>query len=507
MVMTDAVIYARVSSKEQEREGYSIEAQLRVLREYAKSNDIEILHEFIEVETAKRTGRRIFKGMLDFLKETPGCTTVLVEKTDRLYRNLKDWITIDELGLSIHLVKEGRIIGPGAKSDDRFIHGINVLMAKRYVENLGEEAAKGMREKVLSGGWPHMAPFGYRNVQGLQSVEPEPSEAKAVRWLFSRFAAGDISVEGLRSEFHNAGFTYRSSSGKMGRSTLYKLLRNPFYMGQMLWKGSLYQGSYEPLVEENTWNRVQGLLDSNMKPKETKHDFAYRGVLTCGHCGCTITAEIKKGRYIYYHCTNGRGKCNNKWIRENDLDKVFQEALIAVQIDPELADWIADGIKDLHGAEIREREDEVERLKKKAKRLQAKIQSAYNDKLDGKIDEDFWREQHNRMIKDRDKALRRIQAFHNANRSFYEAAEEILNLASKVESLLNEFDAEQKRKLLNLVLSNCVLTSGIPHYSYKKPFDILAEGTDSTHWLGWMDSNHRYRLQRPVPYHLATPQR
>jgi DNA invertase Pin-like site-specific DNA recombinase len=482
--MTDAVIYARVSSKEQEREGYSIEAQLRLLREYSKNNGFEVLHEFVEVETAKRTGRPVFKEMLVFIEATEGCDTILVEKTDRLYRNLKDWITIDDLGLHVHLVKEGRIIGPSARSDDKFVHGINVLMAKRYIDNLGEEAAKGMREKVLNGGWPHLAPFGYRNVKELHSVEPEPSEAKAVRWLFSRFGGGDIAVEGLRREFHGAGFTYRSRSGRIGKSTLYKLLRNPFYKGIMPWNGGLYPGKYEALVEESTWQRVQALLDSHLKPKNTKHDFPYRGVLTCGHCGCVITAEIKKDRYVYYHCTNGRGKCDNKWVNESELEKVFTEALIAIQIDPELADWIADGIKELHHAEIRQREEEVERLKKRAKRLQDKIQSAYNDKLEEKIDEDFWREQHNRMMNERDKALGRIRAFHNANKAFYEAAEDILKLASNVGTLLDEFDTAQKRNLFNLVLSNCTLTSGIPHYSYKKPFDILVKGALKQNWLG-----------------------
>ena len=110
--MTDAVIYARVSSKEQEQEGYSIKAQLRVLREYAQENGMTVLHEFVEVETAKQTGRPVFKNMIDFVKATSGCGTILIEKTDRLYRNLKDWIMLDDLGVDIHLVKEGLLSAP-----------------------------------------------------------------------------------------------------------------------------------------------------------------------------------------------------------------------------------------------------------------------------------------------------------------------------------------------------------------------------------------------------------
>jgi site-specific DNA recombinase len=91
------VLYARVSSKEQEQEGYSIQAQLNLLRDYAAQENLEILKEFIDVETAKVAGRMQFNAMLAFLKKTPNCRTLIVEKTDRLYRNLKDWVTIDDL--------------------------------------------------------------------------------------------------------------------------------------------------------------------------------------------------------------------------------------------------------------------------------------------------------------------------------------------------------------------------------------------------------------------------
>src|SRR2546427_3120893 len=88
---TTAVIYARVSSKEQDREGFSIPAQLKLLRGYAEVSAIAVMREFTDVETAKESGRAGFNEMLKFLKQNPACRVLLVEKTDRLYRNLKDW--------------------------------------------------------------------------------------------------------------------------------------------------------------------------------------------------------------------------------------------------------------------------------------------------------------------------------------------------------------------------------------------------------------------------------
>ena len=87
--MKSAVIYARVSSKDQEREGYSIPAQLKFLREYAQKNDFYIEQEFVDVETAKMAGRKRFGEMVRYFEKTPDCRVVIVEKTDRLYRNLK----------------------------------------------------------------------------------------------------------------------------------------------------------------------------------------------------------------------------------------------------------------------------------------------------------------------------------------------------------------------------------------------------------------------------------
>jgi site-specific DNA recombinase len=103
-----AVIYARVSSKEQEKEGFSIPAQLKLLKEYAAAQGFAIAHEYVDVETAKQAGRVAFGEMVAYLKAHPSVRVMLVEKTDRLYRNLKDWVTVDELNVEMHFPKEGR---------------------------------------------------------------------------------------------------------------------------------------------------------------------------------------------------------------------------------------------------------------------------------------------------------------------------------------------------------------------------------------------------------------
>jgi DNA invertase Pin-like site-specific DNA recombinase len=91
----EAVLYARVSSKEQEL-GYSIAAQQDLLRGYATELNLRVT-EFVDVESAKTVGRPGFAAMVAHLRRNSGCRVLLVEKTDRLYRNFKDYVTIDEL--------------------------------------------------------------------------------------------------------------------------------------------------------------------------------------------------------------------------------------------------------------------------------------------------------------------------------------------------------------------------------------------------------------------------
>jgi len=116
--------------------------------------------EFIDIETAKQAGRTGFNKMLGFLCATPVCRTILVEKTDRLYRNIRDRVTVDDLDVTVHFVKEGAVVSKTSRSSDKFIHGIEVLMAKQYVDNLSEEVKKGLREKAEQGHWPGVAHVG-----------------------------------------------------------------------------------------------------------------------------------------------------------------------------------------------------------------------------------------------------------------------------------------------------------------------------------------------------------
>ncbi len=304
-----AIAYARVSSKEQEKEGFSIAAQQKLLRQYASEQGFDLVREFVDVETAKRAGRTGFGEMLGFFKKNAAkCRVLLVEKTDRLYRNLKDYVVLDDFDLDIHLVKEGQTLSRDSRSSEKFMHGIKVLMAKNYIDNLSEEARKGMIEKAEQGIWPSYAPLGYKNVEGIHGkkiIVPDLELAPLVKRLFILCAEGTRSIKELAKQIGNEGLNRGGSRTPMPTATAHKILRQPIYMGEFEWAGKMYKGSHEQLVPRDLWEHVQNVLDQRLAKREeqTSHDFAFSSLVSCGHCGCAMVGELKKGRYVYFHCS------------------------------------------------------------------------------------------------------------------------------------------------------------------------------------------------------------
>src|SRR6266446_1192014 len=242
-----AVLYARVSSKEQEKEGFSIPAQLKLLKDYAAAQGFAIAQEHVDVETAKQTGRTAFGEMVAYLRVHPTVRVLLVEKTDRLYRNLKDWVTVDELDVEIHFPKEGVVLSRESRSSEKFMHGIKVLMAKNYIDNLSEEARKGMQEKAEQGIWPTRSPLGYRNIAGRDGkkvIAPDPEIAPIISKLFEWYATGQYSLREVAQKARNAGFIYRRTRARVPTSAVHTILRNRLYNGQFEWNGKLIQGRH-----------------------------------------------------------------------------------------------------------------------------------------------------------------------------------------------------------------------------------------------------------------------
>jgi DNA invertase Pin-like site-specific DNA recombinase len=475
--MKKAVIYVRVSSKEQRDEGYSIPAQLKLLRQYARKNEFKVLAEYEESETAKQSGRTEFRKMLRLLGKDGSIDAILVEKTDRLYRNFYDVAKVEELGRTIHFVKDGQILSPDAKSSDRLQHNVKVVLARHYIDNLSEETKKGMREKAEQGLFPSYAPLGYVNNRETGRIDVDFSRAGVIRELFVLYAGGDHSIRDLVRIARERGL--RSRKGRtLQKSFVARILTNPIYIGDFTWNGTYYEGKHEAILTRSLFERVQDQLIDRHTPRTKKKKFAFRGLIRCGNCGCLITAEVKKSRYIYYRCTHGRGDCAEKPIREERLAELLGEPLKRLKITPDRLEWILDALKASHEDEKAFHRREVRRLEDERDSTKVKIDRLYEDRLSGVITEEFWKEKYEEFSARKRSIEAGIEEHSNADSSYLESGARILELAKNAYSLYVKQDPFEQRKLLDLMVSNCTLQGGRVDVQLNEVFQILADGAE-----------------------------
>jgi len=488
--MRQAILYARVSSKDQEREGYSIPAQLKFLREYAQHHELSVLREFVDVETAKISGRKHFGEMVRFLRDHKTCRIVLVEKTDRLYRNFRDCVTLEDLDVEIHLPKEGQVISKDSKSQAKLVHGIQLVIARNYIENLRDEVRKGMREKAAQGIYPSRPPLGYRNNKLLRTIEVDPGNAPIAQRMFELYATGMYSLASLR-QFLKAEF------GKVfTKWHLEKLLKNHFYIGTYEWEGKSYAGTHPPLVSPEIFSRVRDVLSDKARPRKQIHEFAFSGLLRCAYDNCAVTAEFKKQKYTYYRCTGYRGRCDLPYFREETMGERLGQVLQAIHIPDDILAQLEESLLNDKGREETLREQQAERFRKRLAQLRKRLDQAYVDRLDGTITEEFWEAKSAEWQQEEQTilaSLRDLEQATNPNRVLDRVR--VLELANKAHSLYVTQSPQEKAKLLRMVLSNCTVDALSVYPTYRKPFDMIFERAKTKEWWAWVDLNYR-----PRPY-------
>lgn len=134
--------------------------------------------------------------------------------------------------------------------------------------------------------------------------------------VFALYATGEYSLKALRKKAFEIGLRHWRGDRAMTTSEIHRMLQNPIYTGDFLWCGERRKGSHEPLVTNETFNRVQTLLHRKPQIRSAKRRHAFMGPMRCARCGCSMTAERKKGKYVYYRCTGFKSACGNTYVRE-----------------------------------------------------------------------------------------------------------------------------------------------------------------------------------------------
>ena len=339
-------LYARKSTDVEDKQILSIDAQINELREFAEREQLGIVAELIEKQSAKTPGRPIFNDMLARI-EAGEAEGILAWHPDRLARNSVDG------GQIIYLLDTGKIktlkfptVRFESDPQGKFMLNIMFGQSKYYVDSLSENTKRGLREKVRRGEYPGCAPIGYLNDYRTKRVIVDKERAPLVRQAFEQYATGTVTLDVLRHFF--AEHKILSRKGKwLGRAFISHMLSNPFYYGHFRYAGEVHEGKHEAIISKKLSDDALAVLKRRYKwspfvqPVKPK---PFLGLLHCSTCGGAITAEIQKG-HTYYRCTKKSRAttwCLQPYVREEALDAEISSLLKPYSLR---ADWADEMLK------------------------------------------------------------------------------------------------------------------------------------------------------------------
>ncbi len=490
-----AVILARVSTTRQEEEGLSLDNQLNTLRNYAKQHGFHVVQEFRFSESADSKIRRKFLEMIEVVKNDPEIKVVIAYRVDRITRNFRDAVLMDELrnnhDKELHFVFDRLVIGPKTVGRDITDWDTKVYLAKQVINRLKEDAHVSARFKLRNGECPWKAPFGYtnfKNEDGKRWVAPDPFKSKVVIKLYEWYATGAYSMLQLRDKVKEA------FGLKMPKGHIDFILKNPFYYGEMAHDGTLYPHKYQTIISKQLFDQVQSVKAGFCK-QPTKYaglPYLYRGLIRCGQCGCVFTPEKKRkksGReYVYYHCTGFHGKCKTKWLSEENLTEQLSQLFERIHIPDEIARELAQTLKESHEDKKAFHQSLFTELSQEYERFEKRIERMYEDYLDGRITESMYNKKREEYRERQGKIQLRLGTLQSADEEYYRSVAQIVSVASRAGELFKSSEVAIKRELITLVLQNPVVNDATLCATYKSPFNLFVEGACRQDWLPFVDA-------------------
>lgn len=478
------ILICRVSSKEQEETGYSLDAQEKLLTEYANKNKFEIerIFKISESATGKQI-RRLFNEAFQYAIANH-IDIVCCEKIDRLTRNLKDaamvqdWID-EGKEREVHFLKESFVLNKNTKAHESLVWDMKVAIARFYTNNLSEEVLKGQKEKVAQGWLPTKPPVGYETTgeKGHKTHFIDPVKGPFIRKMFELYSTGNYSVKALVDVMFKDGLRSRIGK-KVEKSRMHDMLSDPFYYGGLRWNGVLYKGMQEPLITKEVFDLVQLKLNRKLGvPQFKKHNPVFKAKMTCRECGGVVTWEVQKGHW-YGHCNHHKPCTQRTWWRQEKAEELLFPLFDKVAPKSErVLRIIEKAIKETHVDEIDYNTTSFNALTSEIETAQKRLEAIYEDKIDRKISLEFYDKKFIEYTKTKEEALEGLQKLHEGNTQYYLAGYALHQLASSAADIYKSPKAtiEEKRLLLSKIFSNLSLeeTDLVPNYTMA--FQFLRE--------------------------------
>ena len=474
--MLNYFLYARKSTDVEDKQVRSIEDQLAVLRALAKEQGLNIVEEFVEKQSAKLPGRPIFNEMLARVEKSEA-QGIICWKLDRLARNPVDGGQISwmlQRGIIAHIQTHDRSYKP---TDNILMMSVEFGMANQYIIDLSSNTKRGLHEKARRGEYPSVAPIGYLNNPRTKRIEVDRKKAPIIRAAFGLYAENKSRLEDISIFLYERGIKTKrikrwDSNGNkpLKKDTIKKILTNTFYYGDYYYGGEIYRGIHTPIVPKQLFDRTQEVI--KMRGRTTKKDKndpqALCGLLKCGECGCSITAEVvtkhqKNGnihRYVYYRCTKKKGRCSQSYIREEELSLQLSNLLSRFILPKEYAKGM------LLMADKDEKEAQsvavasVQELRAKVADLDGGVSRLTDLYIEQDIDRDAYLLRKRALMSDRKSAEEQIARLERNATAWLQPMREWIKDASLLEEIQKNSDLPSKKIFLQKIFgSNLTLQS------------------------------------------------
>lgn len=392
------------------------------------------------------------------------------------------------------VVTPGRIYtGSG---DDKLMMSLEFGMSTKFIDDLRENVKRGLRAKASQGWLTCRAPHGYFNDRNTKTIVPDPDRFELIRRAWQLVARGLPPTHVLAQL--NGPWGFRTQSGRLlSRSTMYAMLKNPFYAGTFVTGGEVYEGKHEPMVTQAEFKAVQRQLGREGRPRMQRHSWALTGLLTCGSCRGTLSATIARKRtgerYPYYFCHSGtrQGLCHEPYGRADQVEAQLAEFLDRLTIPPHVLAWMLERLDRLE----RERGRTGASGRRQRAQTRVQVEQQLIRLAEMRTRDEVGSEEYltlRRLLIEQRQSLATPRL---ASTPFEPARQTLSLLGSAKEKFLNG-DAMEKRMIAESVCSNLQLRNKKLLCIAKKPFALVLANGSSPGWLGGMDSNHYSILQR-----------
>lgn len=487
MGQANAVILARVSSKAQEDEGYSLDSQVKLLSGYCQTKGLSVVKVFKIAETAsKQQSRKVFSELLQYISKN-GIYHLAVEKTDRFTRNMRDAVAIDDWldqheDRRLHAVKENLLLHKNAKSDVKFMWNIHLSVAKKYTDNLREEAMKGWAEKLAQGWLPAVPPPGYVTVtrNGKRIHVLDKATMNTMRKVFRVYLEPNHSVQTIMEFMKDNGVTSRKGR-PYSKSHVHKILSNPFYIGINRFDGKDYPGAQEPLISKELFDAVQKKLHNKQPMLRARHNPVLKNMIRCQNCGAIVTWERHKERY-YGACQRKQTACKGlKFLREDRAEELVLETLQKlVSPSQDVIAWTSEAIRAELRNDTQYYEETAALITSKLSRIDHMDETLYDDKLAGDISKERYETKHEQLMSEKNSLLEQLGKLEASQKADFEGGLTVLELSQKAAQIYAGKVPEQKRVIVTELFESLLANGDALSVKYTKFTRAIAKKTEET---------------------------